>query len=104
MKRKQYYICYKVDSEKLLFTVLVYDKIQKVYKITFSRNGMLEECMDKTFAYYLSNMDQYKICFHNEQMIVTDQYNIHKIFPYIPQFINLEKFYFWYNRINPKFN
>lgn len=90
--------------EKLLFTVLVYDKIQKVYKIIFSRNGMLEECMDKTFAYYLSNMDQYKICFHNEQMIVTDQYNIHKIFPYILQFINLEKFYFWYNRINPKFN
>ena len=59
MKRKQYYICYEVNLEKLLFIVLVYDKAQKnVYKVTFSRNNMVEECMDQMFSYYLGKCNR----------------------------------------------
>lgn len=105
MKRKQYYICYKIDLEKLLFTVLVRNKTQKdVYKFIFSRNDMVEKCMDDNFPYYLLNPDQYKIYFHQKKMTVAEQCEVHKIFPYIPQFTNLEEFCFWYNRMNPKFN
>ena len=59
MKRIQYDICYKIDLEKLLFTVLVCDKAQKeVYKVTFSRNNMVEECMDQMFSYYLGKCNR----------------------------------------------
>lgn len=105
MKEKRYWIFYKVDVEKLLFTVLVRDKTQKdVYKFIFSRNDMIEKCIDDSFSYYLSNNEQYKIHFHQKKMTVAEQCKMHKIFPYIPQFTNLEEFCFWYRRINPKFN
>lgn len=105
MKEKHYYICYKVDLKKLLFTVAVSDRKQKdVYKVIFTRNNMVEKCRDNRFQYYLSNIDQYKIHFHQQKMTIEDQCNIHKIFPYIPRFTNLEVFYFWYSRVNSKFS
>lgn len=105
MKKLHYWIFYRVDLKKLLFTVMVFDKRNKnVYNVIFSRKDMVEECKDNTFTYYLSNIDQYKIFFHQKQMTVIEQCNIHKIFPYIPQFTNLKEFYFWYNQMNSKFD
>lgn len=105
MKEKHYYIYYEVNLKKLVFTVLVCDSKKKnIYKVIFARNKIVEKCMDKNFPYYLSNIDQYEIYFHQQKMTIEDQCNIHKIFPYIPQFTNLQSFYFWYSRLNSKFS
>ena len=104
MRKKHYYICYKVNLKKLVFTVLVYDSKEKeVCKVIFTRNNMLQKCRDKKFRHYLSHIDNYRIQFRQQEMTMEDKYNIHKIFPYIPQFTNFEEFYFWYSRINSKF-
>lgn len=105
MKKLHYWIFYRVDLKKLLFSVMIFDQRNKnIYNVIFSRNGMEEECKDNTFTHYLSNSDEYKIFLHQKQMTVIEQCNIHKIFPYIPQFTNLKVFYFWYNQMNSKFD
>lgn len=105
MRKKHYWIFYKIDIKKLLFIVMICDKTKKsIYNITFSRNNMLEECMDNNFLYYLSNTDKYKIIIHEQKLSSYAVNEINRIFPYIPQFTNLEDFYFWYNRMNTKFD
>lgn len=105
MKEKQYWIFYKVDAEKMLFTVFVCDKEKKeVCKYIFSRDDIVETYTDNSFLEYLLNKDQYKISFYEKKMTAEERHRIHKIFPYIPQFTNLDEFSFWYNRINSGFH
>ena len=102
---KHYWIYYKADLKELLFTIRIFDKAKKnVCNVMFSRNDMMEDCKDNMFLHYLSNRNQYKVVFHQSQMSIAEQCSIHKIFPYIPQFTNLEDFYFWYKRMNSEFD
>lgn len=105
MKRKRIYevVCFVNQSD---VTMLVTQGKSKVYQSVFSRRGIRRK---KYPRYYIDSLkdqllDEEKICFmYNDRMTAEEKYYVHKIFPYMHKFENLQSFCELYKQENDKF-